>query len=122
MQKSLRMREKLATKKKKKKLNQVYAQLSQYFYLKIGPMSVMIPYNSCEDSHPNAYTYFQWCLKVRVLTSESDTIELCKKLEACGIAAIGVHGRTKAERPRHRNREEMIRTLTQHLRIPVIAK
>lgn len=59
--------------------------------------------------------------KVRVLASESDTIELCKKLEACGIAAIGVHGRTKAERPRHRNREEMIRTLTQHLRIPVIA-
>ncbi|KAL1458055.1 hypothetical protein WDU94_008230 [Cyamophila willieti] len=59
--------------------------------------------------------------KVRVFSNETDTIVLCKKLEACGIAAIGVHGRTKAERPRHANRVDMIRTLTQHLKIPVIA-
>ncbi|XP_026678266.1 tRNA-dihydrouridine(20) synthase [NAD(P)+]-like [Diaphorina citri] len=60
--------------------------------------------------------------KIRVFHNEADTIALCKRLEACGIIAIGVHGRTKAERPRHRNRIEMIRTLTQHLKIPVIAK
>ncbi|KAI5704215.1 hypothetical protein M8J75_003074 [Diaphorina citri] len=59
--------------------------------------------------------------KIRVFHNEADTIALCKRLEACGIIAIGVHGRTKAERPRHRNRIEMIRTLTQHLKIPVIA-
>ena len=43
-------------------------------------------------------------------------------IEECGVAAIGVHGRTRQERPRHRNHNDVIREITKVLTIPVIAK
>lgn len=60
--------------------------------------------------------------KIRVLPDINDSIVLCKKLAATGIAAIGVHGRTVKERPRHSNRNHFIKAISDALDIPIIAK
>lgn len=60
--------------------------------------------------------------KVRVLPDINDTVAVCQRLEKTGIAAIGVHGRTKDERPQHANRNHYIRAVASALKIPVIAK
>lgn len=60
--------------------------------------------------------------KIRVLPDINDTVALCKKLAATGIAAIGIHGRTVKERPRHPNRNHYIKAVAETLDIPVIAK
>jgi tRNA-dihydrouridine synthase 2 len=60
--------------------------------------------------------------KIRILPDLESTVELCKKLASCGIAAIAVHGRTKEERPRHANHNDFIRAVAQSVNIPVIAK
>lgn len=59
--------------------------------------------------------------KIRVMPDVDQTLELCKKLEATGIAAIGVHGRTVQERPQHPNRLETLKRIAETLTIPVIA-
>jgi len=59
--------------------------------------------------------------KIRLLSSVEETITLCKMIESCGVAAIGVHGRTKDERPRHPNNNEAIRTISNEISIPIIA-
>lgn len=53
---------------------------------------------------------------------ESDTIDFAKLIEATGVAAIAVHGRQRDERPRHPNRNELIKNISEALNIPVIAK
>lgn len=60
--------------------------------------------------------------KIRVLPDMDDTIEFCKKLASTGIAAIGVHGRTIKERPRHPNRNHFIKAISEAVDIPIIAK
>lgn len=60
--------------------------------------------------------------KVRVLPEIEATVEVCKTLADTGIAAIGVHGRTRDERPQHGNRNHYIRAVAEALSIPVIAK
>lgn len=60
--------------------------------------------------------------KIRVLSDINDTVALCKKLAATGIAAIGIHGRTVKERPMHPNRNHYIKAVAEALDIPVIAK
>lgn len=60
--------------------------------------------------------------KIRVLPDINDTVALCKKLTATGIAAIGIHGRTVKERPMHPNRNHFIKAVSEALDIPVIAK
>lgn len=60
--------------------------------------------------------------KIRVFESEEDTINLVKDFVSTGISAIGVHGRTKQERPQHANRNFMIRKIAESVHIPVIAK
>lgn len=60
--------------------------------------------------------------KIRVLQDEEKTIELCKQLESTGISAIAVHGRTRQERPQHKNRNKTIQILAKSLTIPIIAK
>ncbi|XP_045111326.1 tRNA-dihydrouridine(20) synthase [NAD(P)+]-like isoform X2 [Portunus trituberculatus] len=59
--------------------------------------------------------------KIRILDSISETLELCKLIEECGVAAIGVHGRTRQERPRHPNHNDVIKEIANVLTIPVIA-
>lgn len=51
-----------------------------------------------------------------------DTLKLVKLIESTGVSALGVHGRTKEERPRHPNRNNIIQTIAESLSIPVIAK
>lgn len=59
--------------------------------------------------------------KMRVLPDLKSTITLAKRIEACGVAAIAVHGRTKDDKPRHGNRDEYIAAIAEALQIPVIA-
>lgn len=39
--------------------------------------------------------------KIRLLPEQSKTLELCRRLADTGISALGVHCRTRDERPRH---------------------
>ncbi|XP_052233226.1 tRNA-dihydrouridine(20) synthase [NAD(P)+]-like [Dreissena polymorpha] len=59
--------------------------------------------------------------KIRLLPEIEDSLRLVKMIEETGVAAIAIHGRLTEERPRHPNRNETIKTLAQHLTIPVIA-
>lgn len=51
-----------------------------------------------------------------------DTVNLAKLVESCGVVALAIHGRTKEERPRHRNKPEYIKAVVKTINIPVIAK
>jgi tRNA-dihydrouridine synthase 2 len=59
--------------------------------------------------------------KIRVFEDEEETLSLVKELVTTGIAAIAIHGRTKAERPQHPNRNGTIRKIAENISIPVIA-
>ncbi|KAL1377936.1 hypothetical protein pipiens_015920 [Culex pipiens pipiens] len=59
--------------------------------------------------------------KVRIMPELDDTLRTVRELESTGISAIGVHGRTKVERPRHPVHTDVIREVVQVLKIPVIA-
>ncbi|XP_053203485.1 tRNA-dihydrouridine(20) synthase [NAD(P)+]-like [Panonychus citri] len=59
--------------------------------------------------------------KIRCLSSLENTLELVKIIQSTGVSAIGVHGRTKDERPQHKNRNDFIREISRYLSIPVIA-
>ncbi|XP_041375440.1 tRNA-dihydrouridine(20) synthase [NAD(P)+]-like [Gigantopelta aegis] len=59
--------------------------------------------------------------KIRILPQLEDTISLAKIIESTGVAALAIHGRTKAERPQHRNHNDVIKAVAQTLTIPVIA-
>ena len=43
-------------------------------------------------------------------------------MESTGIAAIGIHGRTRDERPKHKNHNDIIRLIAKSVNVPVIAK
>ena len=60
--------------------------------------------------------------KIRCLPNLEDTLKLCKRIEACGVKAIAVHGRfqdTRSSQPPH---PDYIRAIANDLTIPVIAK
>ncbi|KAE8742753.1 hypothetical protein FOCC_FOCC011680 [Frankliniella occidentalis] len=59
--------------------------------------------------------------KVRVLSDIDATVAVCQSLAETGISAIGVHGRTRDERPQHSNRNHYIKAVAKALSIPVIA-
>ncbi|XP_022343049.2 tRNA-dihydrouridine(20) synthase [NAD(P)+]-like [Crassostrea virginica] len=59
--------------------------------------------------------------KIRVFSELEETLKLVKVIESTGVSALGVHGRTKEERPRHANRNNVIKTIAEDLSIPVIA-
>ncbi|KAK7115278.1 tRNA-dihydrouridine(20) synthase [NAD(P)+]-like [Littorina saxatilis] len=59
--------------------------------------------------------------KIRVLPELEDTITLAKMIETTGVAALAVHGRTRDERPRHKNRNDVIKAIVESLSIPIIA-
>ena len=59
--------------------------------------------------------------KIRLLKDPEDTLELCRMIEKCGVAAIAVHGRTKEERPNNPNHNDVIKKIAEVLSIPVIA-
>ncbi|XP_050099105.1 tRNA-dihydrouridine(20) synthase [NAD(P)+]-like [Anopheles aquasalis] len=59
--------------------------------------------------------------KIRLMPDVDDTIKLARELQSTGISAIGVHGRTKTERPRDPVNEAAIARVAEALDIPVIA-
>ncbi|XP_021343870.1 tRNA-dihydrouridine(20) synthase [NAD(P)+]-like [Mizuhopecten yessoensis] len=59
--------------------------------------------------------------KIRLLPKLEDTLALVKMIEGTGVAAIAVHGRLKEERPRHKNRNHIIKIIAESVNIPVIA-
>ncbi|XP_033753921.1 tRNA-dihydrouridine(20) synthase [NAD(P)+]-like [Pecten maximus] len=59
--------------------------------------------------------------KIRLLPTLEDTLALVKMIENTGVAAIAVHGRLKEERPRHANRNHIIKIIADSVKIPVIA-
>ncbi|XP_045389396.1 tRNA-dihydrouridine(20) synthase [NAD(P)+]-like isoform X2 [Lemur catta] len=59
--------------------------------------------------------------KIRILPSLEDTLNLVKRIERTGIAAIAVHGRKREERPQHPVSCDVIKAIADALSIPVIA-
>eukprot|EP00850_Spirogloea_muscicola_P006981 SM000034S12735 [mRNA] locus=s34:416346:417828:- [translate_table: standard] len=59
--------------------------------------------------------------KIRLLHSTAATVELARRIEACGVAALAVHGRRMADRPRHAAQWPEIAHVVSALSIPVIA-
>lgn len=59
--------------------------------------------------------------KIRLLPTMEETLNLVKIIESTGVAALAVHGRLKEERPRHTLHCDDIKTIAEHVSIPVIA-
>ncbi|XP_064191914.1 tRNA-dihydrouridine(20) synthase [NAD(P)+]-like [Anguilla rostrata] len=59
--------------------------------------------------------------KIRILPSLENTLDLARRIERTGVAAIAVHGRTKEERPQHPVHCDVIQAVAQAVSIPVIA-
>ncbi|KAJ8272172.1 hypothetical protein COCON_G00110310 [Conger conger] len=59
--------------------------------------------------------------KIRILPSMEQTVDLARRIERTGVAAIAVHGRTKEERPQHPVHCDAIQTVAQAVSVPVIA-
>ncbi|KAJ8303269.1 hypothetical protein KUTeg_019665 [Tegillarca granosa] len=59
--------------------------------------------------------------KIRVLPQLEATLSLVKLIESTGVSALTVHGRTKEERPRHANRNHVIKAVTETVKVPIIA-
>lgn len=90
-----------------------------------GGMGVALFYNR-ENAKKILSTLVQNCkvpitCKIRIMPDLANTIAAAKDLESTGISAIGVHGRTRDERPRHPCRTDFINAIAQALTIPVIA-
>ena len=49
-------------------------------------------------------------------------MKLARLIESCGVSAIGVHGRTRDERPSNSNHDDVIAAVSAAVSIPVIAK
>jgi len=49
-------------------------------------------------------------------------VKLARLIESCGVSAIGVHGRTRDERPSSSNHDDVIAAVSAAVSIPVIAK
>lgn len=59
--------------------------------------------------------------KIRLLQAREATVDLARKIESTGVAALAVHGRKVADRPRDRAQWEEIAAVAAALSIPVIA-
>lgn len=59
--------------------------------------------------------------KIRILPDTLDTIKLVQRFAATGIAAIGIHARTRDERPQHRPHPDVVRAVASAVDIPIIA-
>ncbi|KAK4843199.1 hypothetical protein QYF36_005241 [Acer negundo] len=59
--------------------------------------------------------------KIRLLKSPQDTVELARQIEKTGVAALAVHGRKVADRPRDPAKWSEIADIVAALSIPVIA-
>lgn len=62
-----------------------------------------------------------YIMSVCLLPQVEDTVNLVKRIEKTGIAAIAVHGRKKEERPQHPVHCDVIKAISEAVSIPVIA-
>lgn len=90
-----------------------------------GGMGVALFYN-LENAKKILSTLVKNCkipitCKIRIKPDKEETVAAAKELESTGISAIGVHGRTRDERPRHPCRTDYIKAVAEALTIPVIA-
>lgn len=60
--------------------------------------------------------------KIRILDTQEETLAIVEKLVSSGIKAIGIHGRTRNERPQHPVHADVIKYVAQRISVPVIAK
>ncbi|RVE49827.1 hypothetical protein evm_005557 [Chilo suppressalis] len=60
--------------------------------------------------------------KIRILSTQEETVKVVNKLVSSGIKAIGIHGRTRDERPQHAVHTDVIKYVAERISIPVIAK
>lgn len=60
-------------------------------------------------------------VKVRVLSTAEETVELVRRVEALGAAWITVHGRTKKQKPSDKPDYDLIKLAKESVSIPVIA-
>ncbi|KAJ0181816.1 hypothetical protein K1T71_002538 [Dendrolimus kikuchii] len=59
--------------------------------------------------------------KIRILDTPDETLTVVQKLITSGIKAIGIHGRTRNERPQHPVHTDIIQYVSDRVSIPVIA-
>lgn len=59
--------------------------------------------------------------KIRIKDTVEETINVVNELASTGIKAIGIHGRTRDERPRHNCHPDIIKAVAEAIEIPVIA-
>ncbi|KAE9555449.1 hypothetical protein FO519_001304 [Halicephalobus sp. NKZ332] len=59
--------------------------------------------------------------KIRVLNKPEDTLKFVEMIQETGIAAFGIHGRRRNERPGDVNRIDEIKQVVEFAKIPVIA-
>ncbi|XP_041978936.1 tRNA-dihydrouridine(20) synthase [NAD(P)+]-like [Aricia agestis] len=59
--------------------------------------------------------------KIRIFETPEETLNIVSKLAKAGIKAIGIHGRTRNERPQHPVHTDIIRYVAERISIPVIA-
>lgn len=59
--------------------------------------------------------------KIRILPDTLDTIKLVQRFAATGIAAIGIHARTRDERPQNPPHPDVVRAVASAVDIPIIA-
>lgn len=59
--------------------------------------------------------------KIRIKQSAQETLDLVKMIESCGVSAIAVHGRTRDQRPKHENNDELLKLISETVSIPIIA-
>jgi tRNA-dihydrouridine synthase 2 len=58
--------------------------------------------------------------KIRLLDDLKDTVELIRRIESCGVAAIGIHARRIIDRPRHKALAELVPGVIDNLSVPII--
>ncbi|EUB55774.1 tRNA-dihydrouridine synthase 2-like protein [Echinococcus granulosus] len=59
--------------------------------------------------------------KIRILSTMEETLSLVRLIDSTGVAAIAVHGRTREERPRDPNHDDVIRAISQAIKTPILA-
>ncbi|NXY47184.1 DUS2L synthase, partial [Ceuthmochares aereus] len=72
-------------------------------------------------SDPDKIESVNKIMSFSLIPQVEDTVNLVKRIEKTGIAAIAVHGRKKEERPQHPVHCDVIKAISEAISIPVIA-
>ena len=81
--------------------------------LKCADIMTTLRRNLPEDIHVTC--------KIRLLATIEETIDLARTIEACGVSAIGVHGRYVSQKPREPAHRDLIKQIVESVSCPIIA-